>query len=105
MCLTQEKKSKDLEKKVMAKPGNPRFYRRYVDDVIAIVEKGKAEETLKLLNSMHENIEFTVERQGEGKLPFLDILIIRNGEHLEFEIYRKPTDAQLWWRHRFQERD
>jgi hypothetical protein len=42
----------------------PRFYRRYVDDVIAIVEKGKAEETLKLLNSMHENIEFTVERGG-----------------------------------------
>jgi hypothetical protein len=77
----------------MEKPGKPRFYRRYVDDVIAIVEKGKAEETLKLLNSMHENIEFTVERQGEGKLPILDILIIRNGEHLEFEIYRKATDA------------
>jgi hypothetical protein len=44
---------------------------------------------------MHENIEFTVEREEEGKLPFLDILIIRNGEQLEFEIYRKPTDAQL----------
>jgi hypothetical protein len=85
----------DLEERLMEKPGKPRFYRRYVDDVIAIIEKGKAEETLELLNSMHSNIEFTVEREQEGKLAFLDILIIRNGKNLDFEIYRKPTDAQL----------
>ncbi len=44
---------------------------------------------------MHANIEFTVEREQQGKLAFLDILIIRNGKNFEFEIYRKPTDAQL----------
>jgi hypothetical protein len=44
---------------------------------------------------MHENIEFTLEREEEGKLAFLDILIIRNGKNFDFEIYRKPTDAQL----------
>ncbi len=29
----------DLEGRMMEKPGKPRFFRRYVDDVIAIVEK------------------------------------------------------------------
>lgn len=39
----------------------PRFYKRYVDDVVAIVDGEKVEETLNLLNSVCPEIQFTCE--------------------------------------------
>ncbi len=50
---------------------------------------------LEELNKMHENLEFTLEKENDGKLPFLDVLIKRNAEKFSYEIYRKPTDAPL----------
>ncbi len=84
-----------FENKIMEKSWAPRFYRRYVDDIIAIVPKGTGENVLKELNEMHENLEFTLEKEKDGKLPFLDLIIKRNGEKFSYEIYRKPTDAPL----------
>jgi hypothetical protein len=43
----------------------------------------------------HENIEFTLEKEKDGMLPFLDLLIKRNEGGSSFEIYRKPTDSPL----------
>jgi hypothetical protein len=54
-----------------------------------------SENVLKELNEMHENLEFTLEKEKDGKLPFLDLIIKRNGEKFSYEIYRKPTDAPL----------
>ena len=35
-----------------------------------------------LLNSFDENIQFTFESENKGTLPFLDVLICRNGREL-----------------------
>jgi hypothetical protein len=43
------------------------------------------------LNSFDSNLQFTMELEDSGKLPFLDILIIKNTPSLEFSVYRKPT--------------
>ena len=48
------------------------------------------------LNSQHTYIEFTIDEENEGKLPFLDILVRRTGDlAIEMEIYRKPTFSGL----------
>jgi hypothetical protein len=40
-------------------------------------------------------IKFTVEQEENGQLPFLDLLLIREGDKIAFDVYRKPTDAPL----------
>jgi hypothetical protein len=81
-----------LEMKFLREPGMPKTYYRYVDDIFAVVKKGESQETLKKLNKAHNAIEFTIEHESEGKIPFLDLMISRSGKKFEYEIYHKPTD-------------
>jgi hypothetical protein len=74
----------------------PRVYFRYVDDIFAIVKANEVEEVKNLLCSQFESINFTVEREKEGKLPFLDLNIERRNRKLDFSIYRKPSATQLF---------
>ncbi|XP_055542782.1 uncharacterized protein LOC129728370 [Wyeomyia smithii] len=70
----------------------PRVWKRYVDDIFAVVKERYLIQTLELLNSRHRTIKFTVEKETDGSLPFLDLRIKRNGDNtLKFSIYRKPT--------------
>lgn len=82
-----------LERDLTSKGLMPRFWRRYVDDVFAIINKDELETRMDILNGLHENIQFTVETEKGGQLPFLDILVIRKQRNLELQIYRKPTDT------------
>ena len=74
----------------------PRIYIRYVDDIFAIVKKEKLESTLEKLNSLFPTIKFTVEKEENGSIPFLDLLISRFEGGLKFSIYRKPTSNQQY---------
>ncbi|XP_062715384.1 uncharacterized protein LOC134291527 [Aedes albopictus] len=75
----------------------PRVWRRYVDDVFAVVKERYLSQTLELLNSRHRTIKFTVEQEAEGKLPFLDLMISRREDNkLKFGIYRKPTSTDRY---------
>lgn len=71
----------------------PRFWIRYVDDIFAVVKKGKMEETLNFLNNQNPKIQFTCETEKNNTLPFLDIEITRKEDLLDFNIYRKPTNT------------
>ena len=70
----------------------PVFYRRYVDNVFVLFRK---EEHLKLilnyLNSCHENIKLTSEKETNNKLSFLDIEIPRDKNQFVTSVYGKPT--------------
>ena len=44
-----------------------------------------------MLMEKHQNINFTIELEKDGKLPFLDILIDRNNGGITTSVYRKPT--------------
>jgi hypothetical protein len=86
----------DLESKMEGKRWFPRLWIRYVDDVVAIIKRGTTDRILKHLNKQHEGvIKFTVEQEENGKLPFLDLLLIREDNNIVFDVYRKPTDAPL----------
>ncbi|XP_076046353.1 uncharacterized protein LOC143028317 [Oratosquilla oratoria] len=47
---------------------------------------------LSKLNKVVRNIQFTMEVESHGRLPFLDSEIIRNGKEALFRVYRKPTN-------------
>ena len=66
----------------------PIFWKRMRDDILLIWKKGDLEENQKLgsddldrflwkLNCFEKRIEFTLEREKDGVLPFLDLLIRR----------------------------
>ncbi|XP_062708533.1 uncharacterized protein LOC134288261 [Aedes albopictus] len=87
----------DFENEAQKKKLFPRIWWRYVDDVFAPVKERYLDQTLSMLNSQHNTIKFTVEKEVEGRLPFLDLLISRKEDStLKFGIYRKPTSTDRY---------
>ncbi|XP_028410554.1 uncharacterized protein LOC114533251 [Dendronephthya gigantea] len=71
-----------------------RAFQRYLDDCFTIWNK--SEEDLRklhaMLNSLHESINFTVEFDN-AKLPFLDMLVYKQDDKLNTDIFYKATDT------------
>ena len=78
----------------------PELYRRYVDDTFSLFSGGKAEalKFLARLNSLHPSLQFTMESEDEGKLPFMDVLVMREVNRYTTTIHRKPTFTGLYTR-------
>lgn len=72
----------------------PRVWWRFMDDVYAIINKHDDQKWLQILNDQYSSINFTIEVEKNGSLPFLDLNITRlpNGK-LDLAIYRKPTNV------------
>ena len=70
----------------------PRFWRRYVDDIFAVIRSRSLTNFLDHLNSQKDIIRFTHEIEQNMSIASLDILVIRSVEgSLETRVYRKPT--------------
>ena len=69
------------------------FYFRYVDDIVLVVHKDKVEEILKLFNSYHERLRFTVDFGDENGINFLDVRLMRQEGRIIFDIYKKPINS------------
>ena len=55
---------------------NVMFYRRYVDDIFCVFKNEEdVDGFFEFINNQHPNIRLTVEKEVNGKLPFLDVLI------------------------------
>ena len=75
----------------------PRIWKRYVDDVFCIIKKGKEDELLKNLNSHRSSIQFTMEKEVNGSLSFLDCNLNKKEDNfLEVSIHRKPTHTDRY---------
>ncbi|XP_069506974.1 uncharacterized protein [Ambystoma mexicanum] len=70
-----------------------KLYKRYIDDIIIIWDKTKADHLLFLpwLNAMDTNLKFTMSANSTS-LPFLDLLIKNSEGHITVDLYRKETD-------------
>ena len=82
----------------------PKFYLRYVDDILAAFEKEQYSLIfLDLLNNKHTNIKFTIEKQVNHSLSFLDVIISGIDNQIShFKITNQPIpDFSL---HRFHTR-
>jgi predicted GIY-YIG superfamily endonuclease len=70
----------------------PPFFFRYVDDIITAIPASKVNYVLERFNNFHERIKFTLEKEIEGRIPFLDLLVIRQDDgSLITDWYHKPT--------------
>ena len=90
-----------IEKNFIASlPDNikPLLWVRYVDDVFIIYTHDEASfnEFITAVNSFLPTIKFTVEQEVDGKLPFLDVMVIHNKDtrQFSFKVYRKPTHTE-----------
>ena len=83
----------ELEKKAFEQlQAPPRIWHRFVDDVISVMNSSDEALLLDHLNEQHPRITFTMERENEGKMPFMDVLFKRGEEDkLDRAVYRKPT--------------
>lgn len=84
----------DFETKLSYHEYFPRIWLRYVDDIFVIIKRVYVTRTLDWMNSISESIKFTHEIEIDGKMPFLDVEIIRGSDGgLDFKIYRKATST------------
>ena len=75
----------------------PVFYRRYVDDIFALLSSPDHTDKFKeYLSSKHPNINFSIEKEKDGCLPFLDVNIFRENEKFATNIYRKKTFSGVY---------
>lgn len=51
------------------------LFARYMDDYLRNIKANKVQEKLVQINSLHPSLKFTMEREHNSSLPFLDKLI------------------------------
>ena len=68
------------------------LYFKYIDDILLIYPQDlDLHSIIYRLNNVEPSVKYTYELESNNTLPFLDILIIRNINKLEYKVYRKPT--------------
>ncbi len=77
---------------------SPRLWVRYVDDTFVLWQHGadELEKFLQYLNNQHHSIQFTMEKESESKIPFLDVRVERKEGKISTEVYRKRTHTDLY---------
>jgi len=72
-------------------------YFRYVDDILVIYKDNKTNihRVLEDFNNLVPSMKFTLEKEQNNKINFLDITITKNHDGLSFEIYRTPTVTDI----------
>lgn len=75
-------------------PYQPAFLKKFVDDIILAVPNDGVESILDILNNFDPHIKFTVEKEENRSVPFLDTLVIRDIDNtIKLDWYRKPNAA------------
>ena len=75
---------------------HPLLYRRYVDDTFCVFHNEQdAMSFFDYFNSRHPNIKFTFEKENDGKLSFLDILVDNCSRDCVFSVFHKKTYTGL----------
>ena len=69
------------------------YYRRYVDDIIILIntQKIQEEQVINNINSINNNLSFSMTQEESNKTNFLDLTLIRNNSNIEINKYRKET--------------
>ena len=73
------------------------IYRRYVDDTFVVLPENSINSFHNHLNSINPSIQFTLEKESNNQLPFLDVLVTRsvNGT-ISTSIYKKDTHTDQY---------
>ena len=72
------------------------YYRRYVDDTLCLFDnENLAMSFFNFINSQHPNIKFTFEKETNGKISFLDVLISKSSNEFITSVFHKKTYTGL----------
>ena len=75
----------------------PMKYVRYVDDTFLLFwDESHIDMFQQYLNQQHNNIKFTVEKEKDDRLPFLDVEVTRTETEFITGTYRKPTFSGVY---------
>ena len=70
------------------------FLKKYVDDLICAIPKGGENEILHTFNNFNKYIKFTIEKESDNSVPFLDTRLIRtNTNRIILDWYIKPSSS------------
>lgn len=72
----------------------PRFFRRYVDDCLLCAREEEVAAILNEFNGFHQRLQFTVEKEADGKLKFLDMILRRENNTITTEWFPKDVDGR-----------
>ena len=73
--------------------------RWYLDDVLEVIKKGTTENLTEHLNKVNPmgSMKFTFEVEDQGKIPFLDTLLVRKEDgSVKLLVYRKKTHTDQY---------
>ena len=96
----------NLEEKVfMEHDQAPRVWRRFVDDILAVVKRNHGYKWLSKLNAARENITFTTEEETERTLPSMDVKFSRSenrelkeqcikNQHIQTDLFSSITSTK-----------
>ena len=86
------------EEAIQSAPSQPTVWTHYVDDTFVIWQHGDEEVARfqRHLNRQSPSIQFTMEREKEGRIAFLDVLVSKDGDRLSTTVYRKPTHSDRY---------
>ena len=71
------------------------FYTRYVDDIFCLANEGQQpEQILAQFNSSHQSLRFTLEKETNNQLAFLDVNLTRTVDGTaQQSVHRKKTHS------------
>ena len=75
---------------------HPKFWEQLSDDVYSILKHTHLENVFHHINNLHQNIKFTMEKESNRELAFLDSLLKRNNGEIFVLVYRKPTHTEQY---------
>ena len=70
-----------------------KLFHRYMDDILRTIKRHKIQSKLAEINSLHQNLKFTVDTGNDGSLPFLDMSVLHHENKLSSTWYVKPSDT------------
>jgi hypothetical protein len=82
-----------VERKILQSLPGITFWKRYLDDIFLIYENLDSTTLLSCVNSVHPAIKFTIEPMINNQIPFLDILISRQGGSLQYQLFMKSSHS------------
>lgn len=80
-----------IKQALQALPFQTAIIKKYVDDLFISFPKNESNTVLETFNLQEKRLQFTLELENNGHLPYLDMLIIRNNNQtITTEWYAKP---------------
>lgn len=92
--LVMERLEQESMRVLEEKQIHVRLYRRYVDDCVCLAEEDQMETILETFNQFHGKLQFTLEKELNGSIKFLDIMLMRNDGKIEMSWLPKQNNGR-----------